>query len=429
MSFVFTDAFPDIMSNKVLSFGKVRASWAQVGSDTDPYRTAIIYSLGADNYNGQPVGSVTNTPIPALDLKPEITTSFEVGTDLRFLNNRIGLDLTYYSKETKDQILSAPISKASGSANKIINAGLVTNKGVEVLINATPVKTQDLRWDVTLNFSTNKNKVVKLVEGVPAYLFGQDRLLYIQSYPGEEYGNLRGGFWLRDENGKQLVDNTGAPLFDAATAHYKILGNFNPDWLGGIGNTITYKAFSLYALIDVRMGGEFLSLSEWYMGTYGTSASTLEGREGWYASEAARITAGKTSTQWTPTGGYLVDGVVAEYDAVKKQWVSTGVKNDTYCNPAKRFGQDVTEDYIQDASFVKMREISISYDVPQKILRNTPIQSASLALVGRNCFFLYRKSKDYDPESSYSSTNWGAGVENHAMPTAKSYGFSVKLTF
>jgi len=433
MSFIFTDAFRDLIKPSILSFGKIRASWAQVGSDTNPYSLYPYYTLYSDAYNGQFVAAVTGTnagTIPNNTLKPEITSSAEVGADLRFLNNRLGVDFTYYSKVTKDQLLSAPISRASGSYYKMINAGKVTNKGIEILLTANPVKTSDFSWDITVNFSTNKNKVVKLVEGVPSYLFGQDRLLFVQSFPGEEYGNLRGGWWLRDAaTGKQLVDTTGVPLANTSTSSYKKLGNYNPNWLGGIGNTFTYKGFSLYALIDIRMGGEFMSLSEYYMAAYGTSTRSLKGRAAWYASEDARRSEGKTSAEWTPTGGYLVNGIVAKYDAATKTWVSTGQKNTTYCDPESRFARGVTEDYIQDASFVKMRELSLSYELPRKLLARTPIQSASIGLVGRNCFFLYRACKDYDPESSYNSTNWGQGVENHAMPTTKSYGFSVKLSF
>lgn len=426
-SFVFTDAFPSLFNTDVFSFGKLRASWAKVGNDTSPYSTLIYYSLNADSYNGQPTAQLSSSTIPLIDLKPETTSSWEFGADLRFFDNLLGLDFTYYSQETKNQILSASISRASGAYNKLMNAGKIKNDGFEVLLTASPVKSTSFGWDVSLNFAKNNSEVVELMEGIHTYILGADRLISVECRPNKPYGNLYGAKWLRDANGKRMVNSDGIPLYDGTTSNYQLLGNFNPDWTGGISNTFTHKGLSLYALVDIRMGGEFLSLSKYYMAAYGTSAETLEGREEWYASEAARTSAGKTPDEWTATGGYLVDGVIAELSG--SQYVSTGQKNNIYIDPENYFGRGIGEEYIQDASFVKLREVAFSYEIPKRILSRTPIQSATVSLIGRDLLFLYRASDDYDPESTYNSTNYGSGVESHAMPTTKRLGFSIKMTF
>jgi hypothetical protein len=162
------------------------------------------------------------------------------------------------------------------------------------------------------------------------------------------------------------------------------------------------------------------------MDAYGTSVRSLEGRDGWYASEAARIAAGKTPAEWTATGGYVAEGVSATNDGTK--WVSTGAANTKYVNPENYFGQGVGEQYLNDGSFIKLRELSIGYEIPKSLLSKTPFQGISVSLIGRNLFFFYRASKDFDPECTYNSTTFGQGVESHAMPTARSIGFSLKVT-
>lgn len=414
-SFVFTDAFKDVINHSILSFGKVRASWAQVGGDPGVYQTNIYYSFYSDTYNGLPVGSISSTTIPNYDIKPYITSSIEIGTDLRFFNDRLSLDLTYYNKNTKNQILTASIPRSTGYFNKVINAGEVANKGVELLLTGSPVKlASGFAWDISLNFAKNYNEVVELVEGIPTLLLGQDRNIQIYAKPGSQYGDLYVAKYLRDDKGNRIINTDGLPIADGGTSNYQLIGNFNPDWTGGIANTFSYKGFSFYSLIDVRKGGEFYSVGTRYMVIYGTTTETLEGRKEWYAG----------------TGGYVADGVKGEL--VDGVWVSTGVKNDIAVNPQTYWGTggvgNIGEEFIQDGTFVKMRELSLSYDIPKRLLSSTPIANVAISMIGRNLFFIYRASKHYDPESSYNSGNYGAGVENHAQPTTKSLGFSIKIT-
>lgn len=414
-SFVFTDAFKDVINPSILSFGKVRASWAQVGGDPGVYQTNIYYSFYSDTYNGLPVGSISSTTLPNYDIKPYITSSIEIGTDLRFFNDRLSLDITYYNKNTKNQILTASIPRSTGYFNKVINAGEVANKGVELLLTGSPVKlASGFTWDISLNFAKNYNEVVELVEGIPTLLLGQDRNIQIYAKPGSQYGDLYVAKYLRDDQGNRIINTDGLPIADGGTSNYQLIGNFNPDWTGGIANTFSYKGFSFYSLIDVRKGGEFYSVGTRYMVIYGTTTETLEGRKEWYAG----------------TGGYVADGVKGEL--VDGVWVSTGEKNDIAVNPQTYWSTagvgNIGEEFIQDGTFVKMRELSLSYDIPKRLLSGTPIANVAISMIGRNLFFIYRASKHYDPESSYNSGNYGAGVENHAQPTTKSLGFSIKIT-
>jgi TonB-linked SusC/RagA family outer membrane protein len=414
-SFIFTDAFREALSPTVISFGKVRASWAQVGADPSVYQTNLYYSLYTDTYNGLAVGTISSTTLPNYDIKPYITNSIELGTDLRFFKDRLGFDFTYYNKRTANQIMTASIPRSTGYFNKVINAGELANRGIEALLSANPIKTsRGFSWDVTINFAKNYSEVVELVEGIPTYLLGQDRNVTIYAKPGRPYGDIYVAKYLRDEDGNRIINTDGLPIADGGTSNYQLIGNFNPDWTGGISNTFSYKGLSFYSLIDVRKGGEFYSVGTRYMVIYGTTSETLEGREEWYAG----------------TGGYVADGVKGEL--VDGVWVSTGEKNDIAVNPQTYWGTggvgNIGEEFIQDGTFVKMREISLSYDMPKRLLAKTPFTNASVSLVGRNLFFLYRVSKHYDPESSYNSGNYGAGVENHAQPTTKSLGFSIKIT-
>jgi len=268
-------------------------------------------------------------------------------------------------------------------------------------------------WDISLNYAKNHNEVVELVEGIPTLLLGQDRNIQIYATPGSEYGDLYVAKYLRDEDGNRIIDDLGLPIADGGTSNYQKIGNFNPDWTGGISNTFSYKGLSFYSLIDVRKGGEFYSVGTRYMVIYGTTTETLEGREEWYDG----------------TGGYVAEGVKGEL--VDGEWVSTGEKNDIAINPQTYWQngvESIGEEFIQDGTFVKMRELSLSYDIPKRILSRTPIANVTVSMVGRNLFFIYRASKHYDPESSYNSGNYGAGVENHAQPTTKSLGFSIKVT-
>jgi len=357
--------------------------------------------------------------VPLLNLKPEITTNTELGTELIFLNGRIGFDFTYYHSDTKNQILPASVSATSGFVNAIINSGEIVNNGIEVQLKTIPVEKKNFKWNVDFNFAHNKNKVVSLANGLEAYQLFYQWNLTIEARPGHAYGDIVGYGIKRDANGNKLVDDNGMYIRDEKP---KVLGNYNPKFTGGVQNGFTYKNFNLGVLVDYRVGGEMFSGTNMYASGYsGNLESTLEGRDAWYASEAARIAAGVSPENWVATGGYLADGVTAD-----------GKQNTVFVNPELYWGQfsewtnEIHEEFIYDASFVKLREVTLAYNFPAQISRKLHLKGLSVALTGRNLWLIYSGVPNIDPESAYSNGN-GQGYEIYSWPTRRSVGMNIKI--
>ena len=413
--FVFTEAFH--LNEQYLSFGKLRASLAQVGRDTDPYRSNYSYP-SAGSFNGAPMYQL-DPSVPLLNLKPEITTNTELGTELIFFNGRIGFDITYYHSKTSNQILPASVSATSGFANAIINSGEILNKGIEVQIKTKPIEKTNFSWNLDINFAHNKNKVISLTEGLETYQLFYQWNLTIEARPGHAYGDIVGYGIKRDANGNKLVDANGMYIRDDKP---KVLGNYNPKFTGGIQNSFNYKRLSLAFLIDYRVGGKMFSGTNMYASGYsGNLESTLEGRDAWYASEAARIEAGIAPEDWVATGGYLAEGVT-----------ENGTTNAVYVNPELYWGQfsswtnEIHEQFIYDASFVKLREITIAYQFPTSISNKLHLKGLSVALTGRNLWLIYSGAPNIDPESAYTNGN-GQGYEIYSWPTRRSVGINFKI--
>lgn len=424
IGFVFTEAFK--FENKILSFGKLRASWAQVGSDADPYMLQQTYASNG-NFNGNPM-VMLNSTLPLSNLKPEITNSIEAGTDLRFFLDRIGIDFTYYHSNTKNQIVPADISSASGFSKAVINAGEIENKGIELMLKLLPLKKKNLRWEANLNYSRNKSEVISLTEGLDNYQLGSQWGVTIEARPGNPYGDIVGVSIARDGNGNKIINADGSYV----KGDRKVLGNYNPDWLCGINNTVTYKKISLNFLIDVRKGGQIYSASNMYAHGYsGTVDQTLEGREEWYQSEKEREAAGVSPQDWIATAGYLAGGVYAQGTVIDGVDVS-GQSNTIYMNPELYWGQfsewgnELHEPHVYDADYVKLRELSISYTLPKKMISKLHIESLKLSLVGRNLWLIYSAVPNIDPEASYNNGN-GQGVEYGAYPVSRSFGFNISM--
>jgi TonB-linked SusC/RagA family outer membrane protein len=414
--FVFTEALD--WKQNILSFGKLRASWAQVGRDTDPYRTNYSYPA-AGSFNGAPMYQL-DPSIPLLNLKPEITTNLELGTELIFFNNRIAFDFTYYRSNTKNQILPASVSASSGFVNAIINSGEIMNNGIEVQLRTRPIETKKFRWNLDFNFAHNKNEVVALTNGLETYQLFYQWNLTIEARPGHAYGDIVGYGIKRDANGNKLVDENGLYIRDSKP---KVLGNYNPKFTGGVQNGFNYKNFSMAFLVDYRVGGDMFSGTNMYASGYsGNLESTLEGRDAWYASEADRIAAGVSPENWVATGGYLADGVT-----------ESGAVNSIYVNPELYWGQfsewtnEIHEEFIYDASFVKLREVTIGYQIPSRISDRMHLKGLSVALTARNLWLIYSGAPNIDPESSYSNGN-GQGYEIYSWPTRRSIGVNIKIT-
>lgn len=420
-SFVFSELLD---RRDILPYGKLRLSWAQVGSDTDPYQLGLVYTKSTLSYPGYTIGYIDNNTIPNKDLLPTITNSFETGLEMKFLNNRIGLDFTYYTQVSENQIMGMATSWTSGYNHRLINAGEIENKGVEISLNTRPVQINDFSWDVNLNFAKNSNIVRKLVDDMDMIELEKAPWLDVQvaAMVGENFGSIVGPDFERNENGQVLIDpNTGLPQYDKSN---HILGNASWDWTGGLGTTLTYKNLSLWALFDVKVGGDLYSMSARAAHESGKENATLEGREAWYKSEEARQAAGvPKGSEWAATGGYIAPGVIANGDGTYRD-------NDIYINPEDYWmsvSRNAPSMFIYDNSYVKCREISLTYNVPQTLLRNK-VKGLTVSAVARNPFIVWKNIPNIDPDSNYNNTT-GMGLEYGSLPSRKSYGFNVNVKF
>ncbi|HUQ67435.1 MAG TPA: SusC/RagA family TonB-linked outer membrane protein [Flavitalea sp.] len=405
-SFVFTDAIQTLPS--FISYGKVRASWAQVGnvSSVNPYQTTLLYGAG-NTHVGRPLGGFTsgeNFPNP--DLKPFTSTESEFGLDVRFFNNRLGVDLTYYSQKTTDDILDANISQTSGFRTTTVNLGQITNKGVELLLTGTPIKSE-IQWDISLNFAKNKSNVVSLIEG-QTEVIGEEprtRTVFIKHIIGHPYGMITGQTQLRDPaTGLLVYDASGTPLTDGS---YQILGNGVPDFTGGLNNSFTFKNINLSFLIDFKSGGDIYSGTNVRMTQSGFTKQTLLGRAG----EAPLVVTGVTDDG---AGGYKPFSKTLTPGEAQNYW--------------SNLGDRAAEKFVYDASFIKLRQITLGYNLSKKILSRTPIQNLMVSFVARNLAILKKNTPNIDPESSYTSSN-SQGLDYFGFPATRTFGFNVRATF
>lgn len=424
-SIVFTNFIKNSNIKNVFSFGKVRASWAKVGSDTDPYQLALNYATGKYSYPGFTIGMINNYTQPNSDLKPTMTSSYELGAELKFFNGRLGIDFTYYNQTSKDQIISLASSAPSGYQSRLINAGKIQNKGIELAINGRVLQIKDFAWDAGFNFSKNSNKVLELVEGMDFFQLADASWagVSVGAEVGKDYGSILGTDFKRNENGDILIDkNTGLPLYDE---NLKTLGNSTWDWTGGFYSTFTYKNFHLYATFDIKMGADLYSFSMRSAYLTGKATGTLPGREEWYRSEEARKAAGMTEEQWRTAGkceGLIVDGVVDNGDG-------TYSKNTYAVNP-QNYWKSVAEKapalFIYDNSYIKCREITFGYTFPSSMLGKF-VKSLSLSFVARNPFIVWKNIPNIDPDSNYNTS--GMGLEYGSLPSRRSYGFNINVKF
>lgn len=421
-SFVFSELLK--LGDK-LPYGKVRMSWAQVGSDTDPYQLGLVYTKSKFAYPGYTIGYISNGTIPNKDLKPTKTNSFEMGLELKFLKNRIGLDFTYYSQLSKNQIMGMASSSTSGYGYRLINAGEIENKGVEIALNTRPIQTKDFSWDLNFNFSKNSNKVKKLVDDMDMFELEKATWLDVQvaAKVGENFGSIVGPDFQRNENGDILIDpSTGLPMYDKSN---HVLGNASWDWTGGVYTNFSYKNISLSAVFDVKVGADLYSMSARAAHETGKGMATLEGREAWYKSEEARQAAGyaKDSPDWIPTGGFIAPGVIDNGDGTYRE-------NDIVINPEKYWMsvcRNAPSMFIYDNSYVKCREITLSYTLPKAWLKNV-VDGLTISFVARNPFIVWKNIPNIDPDSNYNNTT-GMGMEYGSLPSRKSYGFNVNVKF
>ncbi len=399
-----------------VSFAKVRTSIAQVGNDTDPYRFSLSY--GRSNPWGDfPVYGSPSTLLN-YNLKPEISTSWEAGLDWRFFNNRLGIDFSYYDINTRNQILpSVPISITSGYSNRVVNAGQIRNYGYELMLTGRPVDGKDFKWDVIVNWSANRSKVVKFDGEITDYQMASRHGITIRAQVGNRMGDMYSiGFKKVDDPSSQYY---GQQIFNSegrfvGTNDIVKVGNYNPDWLAGIRNTFTYKNLSLSFLFDARYGGQLFS-ETWVVGLEaGQLIETLEGRaDGYDLSKAGNGVIGKGVIQ-NPDGTYRVNDV--KLTAREYHQSRTG-------------NRDIEEGGVFDADFIKLRELRLGYSFSPKILSRIRVKGLNLSVVGRN-LAVWSDVPHIDPEtSSLAGGTIIPGVESVGMPTTRSWGFNLGFNF
>ncbi|MDR7131310.1 TonB-linked SusC/RagA family outer membrane protein [Algoriphagus sp. 4150] len=400
VSAVLTDIF-DIQSG-VLSFAKVRGSIAQVGNDADPYKLEQVFESKGLWAGTTPTYAESNE-IANRTLKPEITTGKEVGLDLRFFEGRVGLDFTYYHQSTVNQILPVSISTASGYSSQILNAGKITNQGIELTINATPINSASgFSWYTALNFARNRNKVVELAEGLENYILGTQNSLTSEARVGQPYGSLYGRRYLRSPEG-ELVYTNGLPILEEGTY---VLGNIQPDWIGGWTNSFAYKGLELSTLIDVKMGGDIFDVGTGLARKTGQYAETAIGRE----------------------EGVIGQGVVNIGTSEEPVYTPNDVVVDATTFWNAQNPRTYHEAGIFDGTFIKLRELSLGYVFPKRFMGNKFIQTMKLSFVGRNLAILYKNHPHMDPEVDMKGGN-GQGFAYGQLPTTRNLGFNLNVTF
>ena len=378
-----------------ISFSKIRGSWAQVGNDLP-----IGITNPADIIQAGGTIQVNDTEQRG-DLKPEISNSIEFGTEWRFFSSRLGIDFTWYQTDTKNQLLRMPNPAGSLFAYRYVNAGNIQNEGWELTLDAAPVMNRDCMWKTTLNFSSNKNKIIELHEKLKEFVYGPTS--FSSSYAmklveGGSIGDIYGKAFVRDAEGNIVYetdgDNKGLPRVEGDGNTVKV-GNANPVFSMGWSHTLSYKGISLYCLIDWRYGGDILSQTQADMDMYGVSKATADARDAGYV---------------------LLEG--RRIEDVKRFYKNV---------VGGRAG--VTEYYMYDATNIRLRELSLSYRLPANWIQQMKIfHEIQLSFVGRNLFFFYKKAP-FDPDLVLSTGNDNQGIDVYGMPTARSLGFSIKCDF
>lgn len=398
-SFVFSE----LVKTEFIDFGKIRLGWAQVGSDTDPYRIIDTYTLDS-SFDGDHGYFATREKNNA-NLKPEITTSLEAGLEMSFFDNRLGFDFTLYSSETKDQIMPLSLSGTTGYTSQIINAGLVSNNGYELMLKGAPVKNRDFEWNVVATISGNKNKVEKLDGDTKYFRLAQAPFkVEVGAFVGQEYGVIMGTDYLYDDNGNKIVEDG----YYASTNGNVSLGSVYPDFLAGLSNSFRYKNLDFSVLFDGQFGGRFFSTS--YM--WGMYSGMLEETAGLNELGIKKRDAIEDG------GGILLEGVNADGTPNTTRIGAEEWGGSIYSGPA---AQSVFK-----SDFVKLREVTIGYVIP---LKSDVIKNLKVSAYGRNLAVWGPDTKHFDPEMATVSSGNIQGIEGGALPSVATFGFNVGVKF
>jgi TonB-linked SusC/RagA family outer membrane protein len=400
LSWVFSDTFtlPDWFT-----FGKLRGGYAAASNGTSPYQTATVYKLADYSVNGQLITTTNSSTYPNADLKPVRISELEAGLNLAFFNSRLSFDIAYYVKNTKDDIATVTTSKASGYSAQIVNIGEIENSGFEFMVDAVPVHNRDFAWNTTFNFALNNSEVIYLGEGVKSLSIdganSRAGNVSVRNIVGQSYGELV-GYKYKRING-QIVYKEGIPQHEDELSN---LGSGVHKFTGGWNNRFTYKDFTLSFLVDFKFGGKLFSSTNWYLTYYGMHKQTLQGRE--------------TSGSGTFIGEGVKEDGSKNDEEVTAQAYWRGLANN-----------NIAEAFIYDASFIKLRELSLGYNIPQSILgKQSLVKGLNVSLVARNLWTILKYTDNIDPETSINNTN-GQGLELNGYPATRNIGFNVNIKF
>lgn len=411
-SLVFSEWFEG--NDNIMSFGKLRASYAKAGSDLSPYETTMNYGVGTvyEGTNTLFVPDNLNNPT----IEPSFAHSTEVGTDLRFFNNRFGLDFTWYQQRNRNQIIRLDVSGASGYSSSTVNAGLIENKGWELSLNARPVQSEFFSWETIFNINRNRSMVVELAPGIEVYNYDSTTYSgvtsYLNSYVGQPFGSLIGQAYQRDEaTGQILLGSDNMPLFTDATHNF---GSVLPDYNGGFQNTFRFGQFDLAAMIDFQVGGQFFSRSKMLAVRTGQDPVTV----------AINDRGASVRDPLEEDGGVLVEGISAE----------TGEQVSAYVNARSYYrnvvGRQIYEEWLFDASYVKLREVRLGYNVGPNLMERLPFENVNIAFIARNPFMIWQEApKGIDPSEISTGSQSISWFESGQLVSVRSYGINLNITF
>ena len=402
------------LQDSALNFGKIRASYAVVGNDTDPNQLLNTYSpttaFGSPTY-------IYNTTAKNPFLKPEMTEALEAGINLQFFRNRLGIDAGWFSTDTRDQILALPVSTATGNAAKFQNVGNMRSEGFEIALNTVPVKTTDFTWGLDVNWSNPRSKVTELASGVENITIGSFQGgVTINASLNDDYGTIKGSDFVYDTNGNRVVS--------AATGKYlvtntnSVIGNMQADWFGSVINRLAYKNLALSFQVDVRQGGDIFSLDQYY----GQASGLYEN------SVFINDLGNPVRNSLANGGGLILPGVINTGTAANPNYVQNNIRIDAEQTNAFGYLAYPAKEFVYDASYVKLREVALTYTLPEKFLNSTFVQGASFSLVGNNLWIISKNIPDADPESGLAAGN-AQGYQTSVLPTTRTISFNVRLNF
>jgi TonB-linked SusC/RagA family outer membrane protein len=422
-SLVVSDAL-NLKSN-TLDFLKLRGGWSEVGNDADPYQLATVYNFQTA-FDGNPIQTSSQKKLNE-NLKPETTRSTEFGIESSLWKNRLHFDIAYYNTNSFDQILEIKTTAASGYNSQLINAGKINNHGIEIQLDGNPIQTPNFKWNVGANYSKNTSKVEILdYDGkIQNYTIGSSGGVDVLASVGQAYGALYGTAYQRDASGNIVVGANGLPKADPQK---KVLGHYTPDYLAGLTNTLTYKNLEFSFLIDASVGGEIFSGTNRTGNYTGVLAQTLPGRDAangglsyYYAGATKTLLTGGTAPNGATVydDGMIFNGVYAD-----------GIPNTRVISAQEYYkaSYNISEAYIYSSTFVKLREVKLTYNVNKSLARKLGLEGASITAASRNLFFIYKDVPNIDPESAFNTGN-AQGLESLSLPTTRSFSLNVNLKF